>query len=274
MNSLSNNIDLLINEAKLHLNEIQSLLSKLLHLTNDTDNEGSSDEDKILKIQLVLQYRLSCEDALSLLLKLDHNLLYFLGIQPQQSAKMNLDRLAHAVGNEDLKQILNILALLTGSLSKIIARYKNTHNSFALKDRSSQKYHGIAKEFSRLLAKQNQFVKVIQQLDSEIEQVIKLKAGEPIYDYIAALRGPISHFHQAVIHGLEQGKQLYFQVNKTPLIDYQLNTLLKETEQVLHLMPSTYNPHSNYLIKQFDHQTTSEELEQRAAAKRLRPFFG
>ena len=103
MNSISNKIDLLINEAKLYLNETQSLLNKLLEVTTDTDNEGSSDEDKILKIQLTLQYRLSCEDALSFLLKLDHNLLYYLGIQPQQSAKMNMDRLAYALGNEDLK---------------------------------------------------------------------------------------------------------------------------------------------------------------------------
>lgn len=274
MNSISNKIDLLINKAKLYLNETQSLLGKLLQVTTDTEDDGSSDEDKMLKIQLTLQYRLSCEDALSFLLSLDHNLLYYLGIHPQQSAKKNMDRLAYAVGNEDLKQILNVLAILTGSLSKIIARYKNTHTSFALRDRSAQKHHSIIKEFSRLLGKQNQFLEVLHKLDSEIEQLIKLQAGEPIFDYIAALRGPISHFHQAIINGLEQGKQLYLEVNKKPLLDYQLNNLLRETEQVLHLMPSIYNPHPNYPMKQSDHQVTAEQLEQRAAAKRLRPFFG
>ncbi|CAM4496984.1 MAG: hypothetical protein LEGION0403_FIIPPAGN_01709 [Legionella sp.] len=274
MNSISNKIDHLMNEAKLYLNETHSLLSNLLQVTTDTDDDGSSDEDKILKIQLTLQYRLSCEDALGFLLRMDHNLLYYLGIQPQQSAKMNMDRLAYVIGNEDLKQILNILAILTGSLSKIVARYKNTHSSFALRDRSVQKHHAITTKFSRLLGKQNQFLELLHKLDSEIEQLIKLQAGEPILDYIAALRGPISHFHQAIMHGLEQGKQLYLQVNKEPLLDYQLQTLLKETEQVLHLMPSTCNSHLNYPIKQFDHPVTSEQLEQRAAAKRLRPFFG
>ncbi|WED43108.1 hypothetical protein [Legionella cardiaca] len=272
MNSISNKIDLLINEGRLYLNETQSLLSKLLQVTTDT--EDSSDEDKILKIQLTLQYRLSCEDALSILIRLDHNLLFYLGIQPQQSAKMNMDRLAYAVGNEDLKQILNILAILTGSLSKIVARYKNTHASFALRDRSSQKHNVITKDFSRLLSKQNQFLEVLRKLDSEMEQLIKLQVGEPIFDYIAALRGPISHFHQAIMNGLEQAKQLYLRVNKTPLLDYQLNTLLKETQQVLHLTPSTFTPHPNYPMKQFDHPLTSEQLEKRAAAKRLRPFFG
>lgn len=274
MNSTFNNIDLLVNEAKLSLKENQSLLGDLLQVTTESDSGGSSEEDKILKIQLTLQYRLSCEDALSFLLKLDHNLLYFLGIQPQQSAKMNIERLAYAVGNEDLKQILNVLAILTGSLSKIVARYKNTHTSFALKERVSQKPHTITNELSRLLVKQNRFLTVLHQLDAEIAQLKKLQVGEPILDYIAALRGPISHFHQAIIHGLEQGKQLYHQVNKTPLIDYQLDALLKETQQVLHLMPSTYNLQPNNPIKQFDHPMTSEQLEQRAAAKRLRPFFG
>ncbi|HHS8266082.1 TPA: hypothetical protein ACTTVN_003155, partial [Legionella anisa] len=238
MNSMFNNIDLLINKAKLYLDETQSILSKLLQATADTDDEDSSDEDKTLKIQLTLQYRLSCEDALSFLFQLDHNVLYFLGIQPRQSAKMNMDRLAYAVGNEDLKQILNVLAILTGSLSKIVASYKNSHASFTLKDKRSQKHHMVVKELSLLLAKQKQFLEVLHELDPEIELLIKMQAGEPVFDYIAALRGPISHFHQAIIHGLEQAKQLYHQVNKTPLIDYQLNALLKETEHVLHLMPS------------------------------------
>ena len=274
MNNASSKIALLINEVQLYLNETQSLLSNLLQVTTDADDDGSSDEDKLFKIQLTLQYRLSCEDALGFLLRMDHNLLYCLGIQPQQSAKMNMDRLSYAVGNEDLKQILNILALLTGSLFKIVARYKNTHSSFALSDKHAQKHHVITQKLSRLLSKQNQCSEVLRKLDSEIEQLIKLQLGEPVFDYIAALRGPISHFHQAIVNGLEQGKQLYLHVNKAPMLDYQLNKLLREADQALHLMPSTFSPHPNYPMKQFDHQATSEQLEQRAAAKRLRPFFG
>lgn len=269
MNSISKEINTLIDEAKLYLSETESLLSKLLQVTSDTEDEGTSDEDKILKIQFVLQYRLACQDALSFLLSLDHNLLYYFGIQPNLPAKINMDRLAHAIGNEDLKQILTILAILAGSLSKIVARYKNTHPSAAIRHKSVQKNQTMIKDFSKLVAKQNQFLEVLKRLDSEIEQILKLQAGEPIFDYIAALRGPISHFHQAIINGLEHGKQLYLQVNKTPTLDSQLNNLLRETEQVLHLIP-----HPHYPMKQFDHPATSEQLEQRATAKRLRPFFG
>lgn len=272
MNTLSDNIDHLINETTKYIQEIKSTLNELLQVA--TDDDDSSTEDKMLTIQLILQYRLSSEDALGFLLKMDHNLLYCLGIQPQHSTKMNLDRLAYAVGNDDLKQILNVLAILTGSLSKIIARHKNSHASFALKHKESPRQHMLLKEASKLTAKQNQFSVALHQLDEEIEQLIKLQAGEPIFDYIAALRGPISHFHQAIINGLEQAEQLYHQVNKTPLLDYQLHSLLKQTEEVLHSMPSTYTPHPNNTIKQFDHPMISEQLEQRAAAKRLRPFFG
>lgn len=274
MNSMSNNIDRLFNAAKLSLNESQTILSKLLQVTTDTDGEGSSDEDKILAIQLTLQYRLNCEDALSILFQLDNNLLYCLGIQPNQSAKMNRDRLAYAIGNDDLKQVLHILAILTVSLSKIVSRYKNSHASFTSKDRRPQKQHHITEAFSMLLVKQKQFLEVLNKLEPEIKQLIKLPAEEPDIDYLTELRESISVIYQAIIHELEQAKQLYLQVNKTPLIDYQLNTLLKETAQLLHLMPSIYNPQPNYPLKQFDHPMTSEQLEQRAAAKRLRPFFG
>ncbi|EHL32805.1 hypothetical protein [Legionella drancourtii] len=272
MNNLPNNIDHLINEATKYQQETKCILSQLVQIA--TDDDGSSTEDKMLTIQLILQYRLSCENALSFVLKMDHNLLYWLGIQPQHSAKMNMDRLAYAVGNEDLKQILNVLAILTGSLSKIITRYQNSHASFALKHKEPPKQHIMLKAASKLTAKQNQFLDVLHKLHLEIEQLLQLQAAGPVFDHIAALRGPISHFHQAIIHGLGQAEELYHHVNKTHSIDYQLHSLLKKTEEVLHSIPSSYTPHPNNPVTQLDHSTTSEQLEQRAAAKRLRPFFG
>lgn len=271
-NTLLNTIDNLMDEGKIHLNKINFILNELVNTPLNT--KDLSDEDKIIAIQLVLQYRLSCEDALSFLLKMDHNLLYFLGIQPQHSAEMDLDRLAWAIGNEDLKQILSLLAILTGSLSKLVSRYKNTHASFALKDKRPQKQHILARELTSLLNKQKQLSEILEKLDLDIEQLVKLQAAGPVFDHIAALRGPISHFHQAIIHGLGQAEQLYHQLNITPVLDYQLNSLIKDTQQVLHSMPAAFTPHSNHPIKQFDHPMSSEQIEQRATAKRLRPFFG
>lgn len=273
--SISKDIEHLISEATLYLNEIKFILNRLTQVETDDDSHGDlSEEETILKIQLILQYRLSCDNALGFLLRMDNNLLYFLGIQPQQSAKMNLDRLAYAIGHEDLKQILNVLAILTGSLSKIASLYKSRQTSFSLKESSFRKKHYIIKELSTLLAKQNQFVNILEKLHLKIDQILKFQASGPIFDHIAALRGPISYFYQACINGLEQSKYLYQQANKTPLLNYKLDELLKETKQVLHSMPSLYNPTPNYSKKQLDPPMNSEQLEQRASAKRLRPFFG
>lgn len=260
---MNTNVDPLINEATKYLHEQESILKELLEISAKTDD--LSDEEKVLTIQLILQYRLSSEDALGFLLKMDHNLLYFLGIQPQQSGRMNVERLAYAIGNEDLKQILNVLAILTGSLSKIVARYKENHASFTLK---SKEHSILSKVATKLITKQKQFLTVLNKLHLEIEQLVKLQAAGPVFDHIAALRGPISQFHQAIAHGLGQAEQLYHQINKKPVIDYQLHSLLKKTDEVLHVMPSLYNPHPT------SSPMTAEKLEQRAAAKRLRPFFG
>lgn len=272
MNNPPDTVDHLITEATKYLDETDSMLNQLIQVA--TDDEGISPDDKMLSIQLILQYRITSEDALSFVLKMDHNLLYCLGIQPQHSAQMNMDRLAYDLGSEDLKQILNVLAILTGSLSKVVSRYKNHSASFGLKHREPPKQHQMVNGAIKLAAKQNQFLKVLNKLHLEIEQLTKLQAVGPVFDHIAALRGPISHFHQAIIHGLGQAKELYQQVNKTPLIEYQLSSLLKKTEEVLHSMASTYTPSPNKPIKQFDRPILNEQLELRAEAKRLRPFFG
>lgn len=265
--------DFLINAAKSHLDESQSVLNQIIE--EIASNQGNAtEENTVLSIQLILQYRLSCEDALSFLLKMDRNLLYFLGIQPKNSAQMNLDRLEYALGTEDLKQILNILAILTGSLSKLVERYKAKHASFITKDKLYQKKNPIITKLTTLMTKQKQFLETIQKLDLDIEQRLKLQAAGPVYDHIAALRGPISQFYQAILHGLGQTKQLYQQINKSSMIEDKLHVLVNEAEKALHSILSNENlPHA-YALKQFDHPTSSEQLEKRASAKRLQPFFG
>lgn len=265
----------LISQAGLLLKEEQATLKKLLEVTHeaddDRDGDGSSDEELVLKIQLVLQYRLSGEDALSLLLQIDHNLLALLGIQPQQSDRMNLDRLAYAVGHDDLKHVLNILAMLTGVLSKVAGRYPSRQNTSRLRHHRNQ--HLMINELSWLATKQKQLIVVLKQLDIELAQMLKLQFGEPIYDEIAALRGPISHFYQAIVHGLGQSKQLYAHCSRTPVLEHQLNTLIKETERVLHALPRSPQPQLKPLTSPVPQETVTEQLEQRASAKRLRPFF-
>ncbi len=272
MNDKTKQIDHLIAEASTHLGEIKTMLDALLQ--SSKGSEDASEDEKILNIQLTLQYRLNCEDVLSFLLKIDQQLQYFLGIQPQHSAKMNMERLAYALGNEDLKQILNVLALLAGSLSKIIARYKKDHASFSFDAKKQVKQHIITRRLTQLLTKQAHFLEILHKLELAIEQQLKWEAEGPVLDHIAALRGPISQFYQAMLNGLEQTTQLYQEVNKTPVLNLQLNSLLEETKQLIHVMPSIYAPQLHPLPVHLEPLITSEQLEQRASAKRLRPFFG
>lgn len=289
-------IDPLMSKAQSLLSDTESLLQDI----KDASGEDSSDEDRILSIQLILQYRLSCEDVLCFLLQMDQNLLYSLGIQPGLPAHINKDRLAYALGNEDLKQILNILAILTNSLSKIIARYKSTHASFSSKEKRLQQQNSLTKALTSLLHKQKEFAEVVeklnddiaelttlqfeeskvlvkqkllpevlQKLESEAEHFTKLHSGELVYDYIASLRWPITNFYQHILRRLEYSQQFYRQLNSKPVVDYQLNVLLENAAHVLNTMPSIYHPHPNYQLKQFD---PAPLLEERARAKRLRPW--
>lgn len=254
------------------MDEMHAILEKIVGSVSDDD--GRSTEDTILTIQLILQYRLSCEDALSCLLTIDHNLLYLLGIQPSNSSKMNAERLAYAVGNEDLKQILNILSMLISSLLKIIARSHHNQATFSQKHTSPKLQHEVVRKCCALTDSQKQFSDSLSKLNLAIKQLVKRAPIGPVLDHIAALRGPISQFHQAIVHGLDQAKHLYRQLHKTPILSHQLQMLLDKTDKVLRAIPTVYKPQLNYSVKKFDHRATREQLEQRASLKRLRPFFG
>lgn len=271
-NMIPNNLAFLIEETKNELDQSLILLDKILQLpVSDEDESGGG---TIVSIQLILQYRMGCENALALLLNIDHNLLYLLGIQPHHSAKMNLDRLAYAVGNDDLKQILNLLALLVKSLAKITARYKKDQASFAQHHKEPEKRNTIVRELQKLAAKQESFQHRLDKIHLEVEQLLRQQGEGPVFDHIAALRGPISQFHQAMMHGLEKAAQLYQKVNQSPVLEYQIDALLKKAEEVLHIMPGLYKHQPANLSNHVDQKTNAEQLEQRAAAKRLRPFFG
>lgn len=267
-------INRLMGKAQQFLQENQQGMEKILH---ESQNEDTSFEELAHSLQLVLQYRLNCQDALVALLNLDHHLLYGLGIQAQHSTTNNLERLSYALGSDDLKQILHALSQLVESLLKIARRHQRTieHHPTTLEKQSvkNSSPNKFIKNIKKLILRQEHFLLLINQLDSSIKQLVKLEAIGPVRDHIAALRGPVSQFHQAMLHGLAQVQLLYQKIHKTPILDHNLSQLLKKTEQVLDLMPSLYQPSPNCSLGHFAAKS-SEDLEQRAAAKRLRPFFG
>lgn len=275
----------LLDEATQSIESSETLLEELL---KEPMEEMSSMEDTICSIQLVLQYRLSSQDALAVLLSVDQNVLYFLGIQPRHSPNMNFDRLAYALGNEDLKQVLHGLSLLVNALLKITHRYQKDHLSFELKANQSKhiKQNTLIKGMQKLILQQNHFLSLMRKLEENVLLLLEYQSVGPVFDHIAALRGPISQFHQAILHGIGEAKKLYEKINKNELLNQKVELLLKQAEEVLNIMPSIYKPQPHYTLSQPSNTLTqpsntlpqlrkisSEQLEQRATAKRLRPFF-
>ncbi|WP_454781920.1 hypothetical protein [Legionella sp. WA2022007384] len=275
----------LLDEATKSIKSSERLLDEL---NKEPVDESSSTEDTICSIQLVLQYRLSNQDTLAILLSIDQNLLYLLDIQPRNSSKMNMDRLAYALGNEDLKQVIHALTLLVNSLLRITHRYQKDHLSFELKAHQSRhiRQNTFIKGMQKLILLQDHFLSLMRKLAENVTLLLEYQSVGPLFDHIAALRGPISQYYQATLHGLGVAKELYEKINKNELLNQKLDLLLKQAEEVLTIMPSIYKPQPHYNLTPPSNTLTqpsntltlpktlsSEQLEQRAAAKRLRPFF-
>ncbi|QEY52332.1 hypothetical protein [Legionella longbeachae] len=260
----------LVDAAKKNIESSEKILDELCE--DSKPAEVSFMEDTVYSIQLVLQYRFSCQDALAILFQLDQNLLYLLGIQPQHTAKMNFDRLAYALGNDDLKQMIHALSLLVSALLKITNHYQKEHVQFGLKSNKPVKQNSIIKGMQKLISLNNHFISLIQQLQNNVKLLLEHQSIGPIFDHIAALRGPISQFYQAILNGIGEAKELYEKINLNQPINNKVDLLLRQAEEVLQIMPSIYKPRPQYTLYPAP-KISSEQLEQRATAKRLRPFF-
>lgn len=256
-----------VKEASKSIADMQHLLTSLV---KESGTEILSPEEEARSLQLILAYRLSNQDALVSLLKLDKHLLYILGIQPQHSEKTNLERITYALGSDDLKQILHALNQLLEHLLRIAQRHQNQKKEHP--KQKQEKICKIIKGLKEISFKQSLFLNSILTLEKNVTEIITLEAIGPIRDHIAALRGPISQFYQAIQHGLTESQTLYEHVNKNQTVNLALDTLIEKTDHVLQLMPSLYKPQPNYSLGHFETKT-AEELEERAAAKRMRPFF-
>ena len=261
----------LVANASKSLTDTQQLLTNLVN-ESEVGTEIMSPAEEARSLQLILEYRLNNQDALVSLLNLDKHLLYILGIQPHHSAQMNLERLMYALGRDDLKQILHALSQLVEHLLRIAQRYQTQQKKSLHNTQKSERVFKIINGMQAIALKQTIFFNSIYTLEKDIAQFLQLEAMGPIHDHIAALRGPISQFYQAMLNGLELSQILYERVNKNQPVYLAFDSLLKKADQVLQQMPSLYQPQPHYSLGHFSPKT-SQQLEERAAAKRMRPFF-
>ncbi len=260
-----------VHEARQALSDSHAILHELLEDKNSSDD---SMLHEVHMLQLLLQYRLDTQDALANLLHIDNHILQILGIEPQHSSRINLERMAFALGSEDLHHLLHALSQLVQALSRIAHRYQQHLDKVSKQKLHGQKSTVTQPRFERRLQKavelQKYFKLLMTDISHHLDQWNKLAPIGPVLDHIAALRGPISQFFQAMQNGLELTHQLYENTNKGGQLDHTLGNLLQQAESILKCMPSTNQPHPFFTPIKMD---TDKRLEQRASNRRLGHFF-
>ncbi len=163
-----------------------------------------------------------------------------------------------------------MLNKLIDALLRIIAQ--NTQHQIIDRKKSlerlkNQKYVDL---MVKVIVKQKAFVSKIHELRLTLED----QGGAPhpgvIYDHIAALKGPISRFYQALQHGLILSISLYQQMKLKFHLQYQLEDSLVKTD---HPLQNFNELKEQRLFKSGLENTNLVRLEERASTKRLSNFF-
>ncbi|KTD44843.1 hypothetical protein [Legionella quateirensis] len=261
----------LINQAEKDLNESNQLLEEFKRGWNQTSDHPLNDPDVVRTMQLVLQYRLDTQKALYQLSGLQQYLLQLLGIEPQHSDLLNRERLAFALGSDDLQHVLSMLNHLVDSLLRIIAH--NHLNQILDKKKSLERSKNLKliDVMIKVIDKQKTFVSKMEELKLALEDIEGAPQPGIIYDHIAALQGPVSRFYQALQHGLALNHSLTQQPQNKANLQYQLKDTLQSVDQNLKIF--NYNPSQQRLFKPAAENNKIENLEVRASAKRLGHFF-
>lgn len=145
----------LIKQAETELIQSNRLLESLQQ-EKELPEEFESDElDSLKSLILVLQYRLDTQNALSQLGHLQQYLLQLLGIEAKHSFEFNIERLAFALGTDELKQILSMLNHLVDSLLRVIAQKQLKESQDKKKSLQQTKQFKPIDTLVKVLNKQN-----------------------------------------------------------------------------------------------------------------------
>ena len=265
----------LIQEAESCLTRIQNSLKEVVELSDEESGEGGSVSSQLHTLRLVLQFRLDTQDALRHLFQYSQSVWQILGVSSQYSKNTNLERLAFALGGDELQVTLSMLNQLIDKLLRVLQRYELNligQRGFSHRKEASMKAPpNTSRRHQQLVfcvQHQKSFNATLDQLTNSLEAIqAQEDMGGEVLACIAKLEGPISHFHQALQHGLIVSAGLYQQ------LEAQFH-LIKDLDHTSHKMeqaplclekPRLFQP--NKLI------SNSQALEARATEKRLGPFF-
>lgn len=270
----------LVQEAKACLARIQDSLKSVVDLSNDETGEGGSDVDSLRTLQLVLQFRLDTQDALQHLFQYSQSVWQMIGLSAHASKSTNLERLAFALGCDDLHHTLSMLNRLIDALLRVLHRYQlkqvdqqrsKTHRKpVVLKSPSTASR--LYQNMRYCVENQKSFNFILNQLTNSLEAIqAQEDMGGEVLDCICKLEGPISHFHQALQNGLMVSAGLYQQLEASCHLNHSLDELLNIAKTVLEQSPEPLE--KPRLFQPTKAISTSQELEARATEKRLGHFF-
>lgn len=261
----------LLNKAEQDLTESNRLLEAFKTQWDEAPEHPLDDVENIRTMQLILQYRLDTQGALYQVAKLQQYLLQLLGIEAKHSAEFNIERLAYALGSEDLHQILNLLNNLVDALLRIIAHYQNQQSLDRKKTQEQLKKTRFVEAMVHVMEKQKSFTASINQLKLALEDIGGAPQAGVIYNHIAALEGPISRFELALQHGMILSGGFYQQLQKKSNLEFMLADTIQKADQALHTM--NHHPEQQRLFTPVKEPAQSERLEEWAATRRLSNFF-
>ncbi len=269
----------LIQEAEACLTRMQDSLQSAVDLSDEETGEGGSEVNNLRTLQLVLQFRLDTQDALQQLFRYSQSVWQILGVSSQYSTTTNLERLSFALGGEDLHHALSMLNQLIDALLRILQRYHlnqapqhttTNRKSVALKPPPTTSL--VHQKLVYCVDNQKSMNFVLSQLIGSLEssQAQANLSGEEL-DCICKLEGPISHFRIVLQNMLVVSARLYQQFEARCHLNHTLGELLNTAKNVLEQSPQLLE--KPRLFQPSKVISTSQELEARAAEKRLGHFF-
>ena len=270
----------LIQEAEACLTRIQDSLKSAVDLSDEETGEGGSQVNHLRTLQLVLQFRLDTQDALQQLFRYSQSVWQILGVSSQYSTTTNLERLSFALGGEDLHHALSMLNQLIDALLRVLQRL-NLNQTTQQRTSTNRKSvllkppptaSRLQQKMVYCLDNQKSFNLILNQLTNSLEAIqAQEDMGGEVLACICKLEGPISHFHQALQNGLVVSGGLYQQLEASCHLNHSLDELLNIAHEVLEQSPQLLE--KPRLFQPTKVISTSQELEARAAEKRLGHFF-
>lgn len=244
----------------------------------DADRLAEADEeDGLHGLQLLLQYRLDCQDALKQLFQIQQSLWQILGLSPNLPGWVNMERLEYALGSDDLHLALSMLNQLAEALLRLIQRKIRAQKHRQQLQTSSRSEAPVEKPVKEELAKIKRADQHIKALNKHLMAIAGSLAGmknapctAQTLDHITKLQGPVNEYYLAIQHGLVFAGGLQQRVNHRLAVDRGLQAVLHKANQALEASLPQQTPARLFTpVKDI----SAQDLQERAATKRMGHWF-